>query len=145
MRMTPAERARRCAEILWERDEASRALGIELEWVSAGGARCSLLVESRHANGHGICHGGIVFMLADTAFAFACNGYNRATVAQHDSITFVDPARVGERLYAEASESSLRGRSGVYDVHVTREDGETVALFRGCSRVIDGNFFDEER
>jgi len=142
--MTPDERARRCAEILWERDEASRALGIELERVGAGSALCSLVVESRHTNGHGICHGGIVFMLADTAFAFACNGYNRAAVAQHDSITFVDPARVGERLHAEAVEQTLRGRSGVYDVKVAREDGETIALFRGCSRVVDGNFFDEE-
>lgn len=143
--MTPDERARRCAQILWERDLASRALGIELESVAAGRACCRLLVAEQHANGHGICHGGLVFTLADTAFAFACNGYNRATVAQHNTISFIAPARLGDTLVAEAAEQSLRGRSGVYDVRVAREDDdETIALMRGCSRVVDGHFFEEE-
>ena len=143
--MTPDERARRCAEILWERDLASRALGIELESVAPGRARCRLLIAANHANGHGICHGGLVFTLADTAFAFACNGYNRVAVAQHNTISFVAPARLGDALVAEAHEQSLRGRSGVYDVRVAREaDEETIALFRGCSRVVDGHFFEEE-
>jgi acyl-CoA thioesterase len=95
-------------------------------------------------NGHGICHGGFIFTLADSAFAFACNSYNQNTVAQQNQITYLTPGQAGEILTATASEVSRMGRSGIYDVTVTGEDGRTVALFRGLSRTVKGQHFPEE-
>ena len=89
-------------------------------------------------NGHGICHGGFIFTLADSAFAFACNTYNQRTVAQHCAVTFVQPGRRGDRLTAHAVERSRTGRSGIYDVTVRDSHGEVVAEFRGHSRTISG-------
>lgn len=141
--MEPEDRARRSAEAMWAKDAASRWFGMTLDEVGPGWARMSLTVEAQHCNGHDICHGGVIFALADSAFAFACNSRNRTTVAQHNMISFVAPGRRGDRLVAEAKEVSLQGRSGIYDIRVTRGDGTVIAEMRGCSRAIQGSFFDE--
>jgi len=128
---------------MWANDTASRELGIVLDSIAPGTATCSLIVEARHANGHDICHGGFIFTLADTAFAFACNSYNQFAVAQHNTISYIAPGKRGDCLQARAVEASRSVRSGVYDVTVTNQDGQTIALFRGCSRTIRGQFFDD--
>jgi acyl-CoA thioesterase len=130
----PAEVALRCAEAMYAADPASRQLGIQITDVTPGCATAAMTVRADMANGHGICHGGYVFTLADTAFAFACNTYDDRTVAGGADITFLEPVPVGERLVARAAERARRGRSGLYDVTVTRADGTTVAEFRGRSR-----------
>lgn len=123
------------ARALWDRDSASRALGIELEEVRPGYARTAMTIAETMVNGHAIAHGGMLFALADSTFALACNSRNVPHVALQCSISYVSAARLGERIVAEARECSLGGRTGVYDVTLTR-DGETVALFRGlCYRV----------
>jgi acyl-CoA thioesterase len=142
--MTPDERARRSAEAMWADDRASKWIGMRLEEVGPGRARLSLDVRYDHLNGHGICHGGVIFALADSAFAFACNSHNRVAVAQHNSISYLSPGKGGETLVAEAREVSLTGRSGLTDVTVTGGDGRAVALFRGASRQIGGTHFEEE-
>ena len=114
-------------------DLATRSLGIEISDVAEGRATASMTVRPDMSNGHGICHGGYVFLLADTAFAFACNTYGATTVASGADVEFLVPAAVGDRLVARAHEVVLRGRSGVYDVVVQRGD-EVVAVFRGRSR-----------
>lgn len=144
MGITPEERARRAAEAMWAGDRASQAFGMAIEAVGPGRATLSLRLRPEHLNGHGTAHGGVIFTLADSAFAFACNSRNRATVAQEAQVTFLSPGRGGERLVAEAAESALSGRTGVYDVRVTGEDGRVVALFRGLSRQIQGQHFEEE-
>jgi acyl-CoA thioesterase len=116
-------------------DRASAAMGISLVRVDVGSATLAMTVTESMLNGHGITHGGFVFVLADTAFALACNGYGRPTVAASASITFVDPTSVGDELVAEAVERVRRGRSGVYDVTVRRGES-VVAEFRGNSREI---------
>jgi acyl-CoA thioesterase len=130
--------ARACADALWADDAASRNLEIQLISVEPGHAVLAMHVTEPMVNGHGMCHGGYVFALADSAFAYACNTYNRRTVAQHASITFLNPAQLGDRLVAKAVERQRAGRSGVYDVTVSREEGFVIAEFRGVSRVIDG-------
>jgi acyl-CoA thioesterase len=142
--MTPEQRARKCAEIMFAADAASAGLGMEILSVGPGAATLAMTVRPEMLNGHGICHGGFTFALADSAFAFACNSYNRNTVAQQNQITYLSPGRDGERLTAEAREVSRSGRSGVYDVTVTGEDGHSVALFRGLSRTVKGQHFPEE-
>lgn len=132
--MDDQELARRCAEAMWSRDRASAALGIEISDIGPGRALASMTVRADQVNGHGIAHGGYVFTLADTAFAFACNTHGQVTVAAGADIVFVAPARVGERLVATAKERSRSGRNGVCDVTVCREDGVLVAEFRGRSR-----------
>lgn len=141
--MTPEDRAKRAAAAMWEKDAASRWMGVSLDDVGPGHARLSLTVRPEHLNGHGICHGGVIFTLADTAFAFACNSHNRVAVAQHNSISYLSPGQGGETLTAEAREVSLTGRSGLTDVTVTGGDGRIVALFRGASRQIAGTHFPE--
>lgn len=141
--MTPKERAERAAKAMWRDDGASQWLGMSLDEVDDGRATMSLTVEQHHCNGHGLCHGGITFSLADSAFAFACNSRNQSTVAQHNSITFIAPGRLGDRLTAIATEVSLTGRSGIYDVRVANQKGEVIAEFRGLSRAIRGQLFDE--
>ncbi len=106
------------AEAMWAADRASSGLGMRLDEVAPGRARLSMTVAEAMANGHGICHGGFIFALADSAMAFAANPRGEAAVAQHASITFVRPARVGEMLVAEAEERMHAGRSGMYDVRV---------------------------
>ncbi len=142
--MTPEERARKSAHAMWERDNASQALGMKIEHIAPGEAVLSFTVAPEHLNGHGICHGGFIYALADSAFAFACNSYNRVVVAQQNQITYLSPAREGERLEALASEAALSGRSGIYDVTVLGPDGRKIALFRGLSRQISGTHFEEE-
>jgi acyl-CoA thioesterase len=142
--MTPQHRAERSAAAMWADDRASAWLGMTLEAVGPGTATLSLIVARHHTNGHGICHGGVIFTLADSAFAFACNSYNRIVVAQSNTITYVAPGQPGERLRAEAVEAALAGRSGVYDVTVRGAEGRVVALFRGQSRQIRGQHFEEE-
>lgn len=115
-------------------DEASRALGMVLDSVSPGQATVRMTVTDTMTNGHGTCHGGYVFLLADSAFAFACNTYDVVTVAAAADVVFVTPARVGDELVAEGVERVRFGRSGVYDVTVCRVDGAVVAEFRGHSR-----------
>ncbi|GFE50707.1 hypothetical protein So717_24600 [Roseobacter cerasinus] len=118
MTLTPKERAARAAQAMWSPDRASQWLGMELAEVDEGAATLRLTVEPHHCNGHGMCHGGITFALADSAFAFACNSRNAATVAQQNNITYVAPAREGDTLTARAQERALNGRSGAYDVQV---------------------------
>lgn len=142
--MTPQERAERSAQAMWKGDVAAQFNGMELVTVSPGAAVMTMTVRPEHLNGHGICHGGLIFTLADTAFAYACNSYNALVVAQENSITFLAPGRGGEVLTATAQEAHLAGRSGVYDVVVTGEDGRKVALFRGLSRQIKGQHFQED-
>ena len=141
--MTPQERATRSAQAMWSDDGASKWLGMTLISVDEGKAVMSLTVEQHHCNGHGICHGGIIFTLADSAFAFACNSRNQATVAQHNTISFIAPGKLGDRLTARAHEVTLAGRSGITDVTVTNQDGVTIAEFRGASRAIKGQLFPE--
>lgn len=141
--MTPAERARRCAAAMWSDDRASGWFGMTLEHVDAGTATLALTVAPEHVNGHEICHGGVIFALADSAFAFACNSRNQSSVAQHNTITYLVPARLGDQLTATAREVSLTGRTGIYDVPIHNQIGAIVAQFRGVSRTIPGTVFDE--
>lgn len=141
--MTPKQRAEKSAEAMWAGDAASKFLGMQIEQIDEGQASLSMLVEKQHCNGHGICHGGFTFTLADSAFAFACNSRNQATVAQHNTISFVAPGQLGDRLTARANERALTGRSGIYDVTVTNQQGSLIAEFRGMSRAIKGHLFEE--
>ncbi|MEO3476566.1 hydroxyphenylacetyl-CoA thioesterase PaaI [Phaeobacter sp. CAU 1743] len=141
--MTPKERAEKSSAAMWSSDNASKWAGMEIAEVDAGRAVLQLTVEAHHCNGHGICHGGVTFMLADSAFAFACNSRNQVTVAQSNSITYTAPGRLGDRLTADAREVSLTGRSGIYDVTVKNQDDLVIAEFRGLSRAIKGHLFEE--
>jgi acyl-CoA thioesterase len=134
--MSPDELAVACADAMYAADEASRRLGITIEGVAPGRATARMRVTDEMVNGHGICHGGYVFLLADTAFAFACNTYDAVTVAAGCDVVFVSSARSGDELVAEAEERIRFGRSGVYDVTVSRPDGSGVAEFRGLSRTV---------
>lgn len=136
--MTPDELARACADKMWSQDTASQDLGMALDLVETGRAQVSMTVTKSMANGHGTCHGGYIFTLADSAFAFACNSYNQVTVAQQCSVTFLAPAHVDDRLTASAREQSRAGRSGLYDVTVTNQHGDKIAEFRGNSRTTKG-------
>jgi len=103
-----------------------------------------LTVEKHHCNGLGLCHGGVTYALADSAFAFACNSRNQATVAQHNSITYIAPGQLGDTLIATATEVSLSGRSGIYDVSVKTHEDVLIATFRGLSRAVRGTLFEEK-
>src|SRR5690349_7029366 len=125
------------ARAMWAADAASAALGMRLVDLGAGEARVSMVVRPDMVNGHDLCHGGLIASLADSTFALACNSHGTVTVAAGFTVDFVAPARLGQTLYADAHEVSLRGRSGVYDVTVRADDpdeGEVVAEFRGRSR-----------
>jgi acyl-CoA thioesterase len=130
---TPEEIARAVGEAMYAGDRASQALGMLLEEVRPGFARVRMTVRADMVNGHGTCHGGIIFALADSAFAFACNSRDVVTVASGCAIEFLAPVREGDELVAEAQERSLQGRNGVYDVDVRRTGAELVATFRGRS------------
>lgn len=142
--MTPQERAQKSTEIMFAADRASAGLGMTISSVAPGQATLTMKVRPDMLNGHQICHGGFIFTLADSAFAFACNSYNQLVVAQQNQITYLSPGRADEVLTAHAVEASKTGRSGVYDVTVTGEDGRKVALFRGLSRSVKGQHFSEE-
>jgi len=130
--------ARQVADAMWSRDHATQALGMAIVAIAPGTATISMPVRQDMVNGHGICHGGFMFTLADSAFAYACNSYNQNTVASACAIDFLAPARVGDVLEAEAVERSRAGRTGVYDITVKVRGGKTVALFRGKSYRIEG-------
>jgi acyl-CoA thioesterase len=136
--MTPQELAELSAKAMWNDDSASQRLGMTLDHISLGEAKLSMTITEAMSNGHGNCHGGYIFTLADSAFAFACNSYNQLAVAQHCSITYLIPGRIGDRLTATAKEVSRRGRSGIYDIRITNQSGEHVAEFRGHSRTVKG-------
>ncbi len=129
---------------MFERDPASRALGMALEEVAPGRAKVSMLVREDMINGHAICHGGYIFTLADSAFAFACNSHNANTLAAGARIEYLAPAQLGDRLVATAMEVSLRGKTGVYDVVVCDQAGHQLALLRGNSFRIQGNILDHD-
>jgi len=140
-KLSPAEAqtlADATAEAMYSRDRAAQALGIKIVRVQPGASLLTMDVRSDMVNGHHICHGGMIFSLADTAFAYACNSYNKNTVASACHIDFLAPAKEGETLEAEAVERSAAGRTGVYDITVRIAGGKTVALFRGKSYRING-------
>ncbi|MFC7704341.1 hydroxyphenylacetyl-CoA thioesterase PaaI [Plastorhodobacter daqingensis] len=136
--MTDQELAEACARAMWNGDSTSQRLGMSLEAIGPGSATLTMTVTDQMTNGHGNCHGGYIFTLADSAFAFACNTYNQLTVAQHCSVTYIAPVSVGDRLTAQAREVSRRGRGGIYDITITNQDGAAVAEFRGHSRTVKG-------
>ncbi|MBW4092229.1 MAG: hydroxyphenylacetyl-CoA thioesterase PaaI [Proteobacteria bacterium] len=144
MSTDPDAIARACADTMWAQDRASPGLGMRLESVGPGRAVLSMTVAETMVNGHGICHGGFIFTLADSAFAFACNSHGDRAVAQHCAISFLRPGRRGEVLRAEAVERIRTGRSGITDVRVTGDDGSVVAELRGNSRLTGGRFFETE-
>ena len=127
------------ADAMWARDRAANALGIKIESVGPGVSHLSMPVRGDMVNGHHICHGGLIFSLADTAFAYACNSYNRNTVASACHIDFLAPGMEHDTLDAEAVERSQSGRTGVYDITVRNSAGGIVALFRGKSYRIKGH------
>ncbi|MEG4642660.1 hydroxyphenylacetyl-CoA thioesterase PaaI [Paracoccus sp. P2] len=136
--MTAQELAEASAHAMWNDDSASQRLGMSLDHIAPGEATLSMTITEAMSNGHGNCHGGYIFTLADSAFAFACNSYNQLVVAQHCSISYLLPVRIGDRLTAQAREVSRRGRSGIYDIRITNQDGAHVAEFRGHSRTVKG-------
>ncbi|WP_435138352.1 hydroxyphenylacetyl-CoA thioesterase PaaI [Pseudopelagicola sp. nBUS_19] len=141
--MIPQERAKKSAAAMWTNDQMSRHFGMEITEIDEGIATLIMTVQSVHCNGHGVCHGGVTFTLADSAFAFACNSRNKSTVAQHNMISYITPGFEGDVLTAKAREIRLTGRNGIYDVQVTNQHGELIAEFRGFSRQIKGQLFDE--
>ena len=140
--MHPESQAQAVAELagktMYERDPASQALGMMLDDIRPGYARMSMRVRANMLNGHGTCHGGYIFMLADSAFAFACNSHNFTTVGAGCTIDYLSPGREGDVLVAEAVEQALSGKTGVYDVVVSNQEGRTLALFRGKSHRVSG-------
>lgn len=143
--MTDAKNlARDCAEAMYERDQATRRMGIQLLDAGPGSAKLSMRVREDMIQGHGTCHGGYLFALADSAFAFACNSYNDATVAIGCSIDYVAPAREGDELIASACEQSRSGRTGNYDVRIENSQGQLIALFHGKSYKVRGTVLAQE-
>jgi acyl-CoA thioesterase len=138
-RPTPQQIAEAARDAMWAQDRASRALGMEVVEIAPGRARLRMTVRPEMCNGHLICHGGMIFALADSAFAFACNSHNKVTVANNCLISFTAPAHEGDLLTAEALERYRGGRSGLYDVTVTDQNGRLVAMFRGHSTQIKGD------
>jgi acyl-CoA thioesterase len=135
--LSPDDLARACAEAMWRDDDASQGLGMEILDVKAGQATLAMTVKPHMVNGHGIAHGGFIFLLADSTFAFACNSRNERAVAAQCNISFIKPGKLGDRLVATAREISWTGRSGIYDVRVT-VDGVAIAELRGHSRTVGG-------
>lgn len=143
--MEPRELAARVAAAMWEHDTASRdTMGMQLVACEPGRAVIRMEVKEPHLNGHRICHGGFIFTLADSTFAFACNSHNKVTVAAGCSIEFLRPGQLGDVLTCEGVEQTLAGRHGIYDMRVTNQRGEVVAMFRGKSASIQGTVIAEE-
>jgi acyl-CoA thioesterase len=141
--MTPQQIAERCAAIMWPDDHAARGLGMRIDAVGPGTASLSMTVRPDMVNGHGTCHGGFIFALADSTFAYACNSANQRTVAAGVDINFVAPAHLGDRLNATGIARQQGGRSGVYDIEVKSHEDKLIAIFRGRSTRIKGHFFDD--
>lgn len=137
--LSPEDVARACADAMWAEDDASKGLGMEIVEIGPGFATLAMVVRPDMVNGQRIAHGGFIFTLADSAFAFACNSHNERVVAAQGQITFIKPGRLGDRLVANAREVTRGGRSGIYDVRVTAGD-VVIAEFRGHSRVIPGTW-----
>ncbi len=143
MSLTQQQLVQACADAMWADDRASKAMGMEILEVAPGLARISMTVREDMVNGHDICHGGFIFSLADSAFAFACNSENFNTVAAGARIEFLAPGRLGDTLTAVAKQVTQGRRSGIYDSVVSNQHGKTVALFRGNSARIGGALVDE--
>jgi acyl-CoA thioesterase len=139
MHSDPQALAELAGKAMYERDPASQRLGMTLDQIRPGYARMSMRVREDMLNGHGTCHGGYIFMLADSAFAFACNSHNLVTVGAGCTIDYLAPGRAGDLLTAEATEQALTGKTGVYDIVVTNQEGRKVALFRGKSHRVSGH------
>ena len=144
MSTSPEAIAQEVARQMWADDRASQALGMEILEVQPGRARLRMTVRRDMTNGHGICHGGFIFLLADSTFAFACNSRNQRAVAASAEIHFLIAAQEGDVLNAEGVEQHLAGRSGVYDTRVTDQNGRLIALFRGKSATIKGQFVEAD-
>jgi acyl-CoA thioesterase len=135
------ERAKAIGDKMLAADNASQSLGIKILDVKTGYAQLSMEITAQHVNGHKVAHGGLIFTLADSAFALACNSHNQNALAQHCTITFTAPGQLGDTLMAEAVERHSAGRSGIYDVKVTNQNSDLIAEFRGNSRTIKGQHF----
>jgi acyl-CoA thioesterase len=142
MHSDPQSLAELAGKAMYERDPASQKLGMMLDEIRPGYARMSMPVRGDMLNGHGTCHGGYIFMLADSAFAFACNSHNHVTVGAGCTIDYLAPGREGDLLTAEAVEQALTGKTGVYDIVVTNQEGRKIALFRGKSHRVSGHVVD---
>jgi len=132
--------AERIAKVIEREDRASRWLGMRLDEIGAGYARLSMRVSEQMVNGQRVCHGGLIFALADSSFGYACNTHNQRALAASCSIDFLAPAQLGDELCAEARETARAGRSAVYDVRVTNQTGELIALFRGKAATVKGSW-----
>ncbi|WP_409524438.1 hydroxyphenylacetyl-CoA thioesterase PaaI [Nitrincola sp. MINF-07-Sa-05] len=137
--LSPQQLAEACAEAMYSRDMASQNLGMKIESVGPGRAVLSMKITDEMIQGHDSCHGGYIFTLADSTFAFACNTYDEATVASGCSIEYLAPGKSGDLLTAIGEERSRSGRTGVYDITVQNQHGKTVALFRGKSYKVRGS------
>ena len=137
--LSPDDLARACADAMWQDDDASKGLGMEIAEIGPGRATLTMTVKPHMVNGQRIAHGGFIFLLADSAMAFACNSHNERAVAAQCHISFIKPGKLGDRLVATAREISRSGRSGIYDVRVTSGD-VVIAEFRGHSRTVGGSW-----
>ena len=143
--LSQEELAIACANAMWVEDHVAKDLGMTLDLINAGKAKISMRVSEDMINGHEICHGGYIFTLADSAFAYACNSHNQYCVAQHCNISFLKPVKKNDILTASATERVRQGRSGVYDVTVTNQMHDTIAEFRGLSRTVKGQFIPQQQ
>jgi acyl-CoA thioesterase len=134
------ELAKAAGEAMWRTDRTSKWLDMQLEEIRAGYTRMSMTVTADMTNGQAMCHGGLIFTLADSSFGFACNSGNQRAVAAGCSIEFLAPAQLGDRLTAECREQAVVGRTGLYDARVTNQKGELIALFRGKSATVKGSW-----
>lgn len=141
--LSPEDVARACADAMWAQDDASKGLGMAIIEIGPGLATLAMTVRPDMVNGQRIAHGGFIFTLADSAFAFACNSHNDRVVAAQGQIAFIKPGKLGDRLIAKAREISRSGRSGIYDVRITAGD-TVIAEFRGHSRVIPGTWLPQQ-
>jgi acyl-CoA thioesterase len=144
LQRNPKELAQACADAMFSRDQATQGLGIRLLDAGPGQARLCMAVRADMIQGHGTCHGGFLFALADSAFAFACNSYDEATVALGCSIDYLAPALRDDLLTATASEVSRKGRTGLYDVRIENQRGELIAMFHGKSYKVRGTVLAQE-
>lgn len=140
---TPDQVARHCAEILWREDRAAQGMGMALVGIGPGTAQLRMVVREDMVNCHGICHGGYIFAVADTAFAYACNSHNHRAVAAGVDINFLAPVQLGDTLTAHGHSRHQGGRTGFYDIEVTNQDGKLVAIFRGRAARIKGPIYED--
>lgn len=144
MSLTPEQLAQECSRLMHTTDYAAQMMGMEILSSTPGQAELKMVVRKDMLNGHGSCHGGMMFTLADTAFAHACNNTNKITVASGCTIDFVAPALEGDVLIAKATERTRSGRTGIYDINITKPNGTLIAIFRGRSYQIKGTIVPEE-